>query len=73
VVAGDLDDDDDDSDFDESVEEVDFSEELLDELGFSEDEELDESLEPELSELDDELELDEPLAVLFEASRLSLR
>jgi hypothetical protein len=73
VVAGDLDDDDDDSDLDESVEEVDFSEELLDELGFSEDEELDESLEPELSELDDELELDEPLAVLFEASRLSLR
>ena len=73
MVAGDLDDDDDDSDFDESVEEVDFSEELLDELGFSEDEELDESLEPELSELDDELELDEPLAVLFEASRLSLR
>jgi hypothetical protein len=73
VVAGDLDDDDDDSDLDESVEEVDFSEELLDELGFSEEEELDESLEPELSELDDELELDEPLAVLFEASRLSLR
>ena len=73
MVAGDLDDDDDDSDFDESVEEVDFSEELLDELGFSEEEELDESLEPELSELDDELELDEPLAVLFEASRLSLR
>jgi hypothetical protein len=73
VVAGDLDDDDDDSDLDESVEEVDFSEELLDELGFSEEEELDESPEPELSELDDELELDEPLAVLFEASRLSLR
>ena len=73
MVAGDLDDDDDDSDLDESVEEVDFSEELLDELGFSEEEELDESLEPELSELDDELELDEPLAVLFEASRLSLR
>ena len=72
-MAGDLDDDDDDSDLDESVEEVDFSEELLDELGFSEEEELDESLEPELSELDDELELDEPLAVLFEASRLSLR
>ena len=73
MVAGDLDDDDDDSDLDESVEEVDFPEELLDELGFSEEEELDESLEPELSELDDELELDEPLAVLFEASRLSLR
>ena len=68
MVAGDFDeDDDDDSDLDdsdlaESLEEVDFSEE-----------ELDESLGPELSELDDELELEEPLLELFEASRLSLR
>ena len=55
--------DDDDSDLDES----------LDELDFSEGVELDVSLELEPSELDDEAELDEPLLELFDASRLSLR
>lgn len=69
MVAGDFDDEesdfaaDDDSDFpdddDDSLEELDVSDEL------------DESLEPELSELADELELEEP--DFFDASRLSLR
>jgi hypothetical protein len=66
VVAGDFD--------DESLElELELSEldEPLDELDFSE-EELELSLELELSALD-ELELDEPLPELFDASRLSLR
>jgi hypothetical protein len=70
VVAGDFDDEDDDEVFESDV---DFS---LDELGFSE--ELDFSLELELSELepselDDEFELDELLDELLDASRLSLR
>ena len=58
-------------DFDED-EESDFSLEELDELlDFSE--ELDVSLEPEPSELDDELDLAEPLLELLADSRLSLR
>jgi hypothetical protein len=61
VVAADFDDD--ESDF--SLEELD---ELLD---FSE--ELDVSLELDPSELDDELDLAEPLLELFADSRLSLR
>jgi hypothetical protein len=61
VVAADFDDD--ESDF--SLEELD---ELLD---FSE--ELDVSLELDPSELDDELDLAEPLLELFVDSRLSLR
>jgi hypothetical protein len=61
VVAADFDDD--ESDF--SLEELD---ELLD---FSE--ELDVSLELDPSELDDELDLAEPLVELFADSRLSLR
>jgi hypothetical protein len=65
VVAADFDEDD-ESDF--SLEELDFSEELLD---FSE--ELDVSLELDPSELDDELDLAEPLFELFADSRLSLR
>jgi hypothetical protein len=75
VVAGDFGDDDEDfesdleSDDDLSLDELDFSD-------FSE--ELDLSLElepsePEPSELDDELELDEPPLELLDASRLSLR
>ena len=70
VVAGDFDDDDDfESDEGLSLDELDFSD-------FSEG--LDLSLELELSELepselDDELELDELLDELFDASRLSLR
>jgi hypothetical protein len=66
VVAGDFDADEEESDFDESLEALDFSE----------DDELDVSLEPELSELDDGLEelLPELLeASLLDASRLSLR
>jgi hypothetical protein len=62
VVAADFDEDD-ESDF--SLEEFD---ELLD---FSE--ELDVSLELDPSELDDELDLAEPLLELFADSRLSLR
>jgi hypothetical protein len=62
VVAADFDEDD-ESDF--SLEELD---ELLD---FSE--ELDVSLELDPSELDDELDLAEPLVELFADSRLSLR
>jgi hypothetical protein len=62
VVAADFDEDD-ESDF--SLEELD---ELLD---FSE--ELDVSLELDPSELDDELDLAEPLFELFADSRLSLR
>jgi hypothetical protein len=62
VVAADFDEDD-ESDF--SLEEL---EELLD---FSE--ELDVSLEPELSELDDEPDVAEPLLELLVDSRLSLR
>ena len=62
MVAADFDDDD-ESDF--SLEELD---ELLD---FSE--ELDVSLELDPSELDDELDLAEPLVELFADSRLSLR
>ena len=62
MVAADFDDDD-ESDF--SLEELD---ELLD---FSE--ELDVSLELDPSELDDELDLAEPLLELFADSRLSLR
>ena len=61
MVAADFDDD--ESDF--SLEELD---ELLD---FSE--ELDVSLELDPSELDDELDLAEPLLELFADSRLSLR
>jgi hypothetical protein len=61
VVAADFDDD--ESDF--SLEELD---ELLD---FSE--ELDVSLELDPSELDDELDVAEPLLELFADSRLSLR
>ncbi len=63
MVAGAFDDDE-DSDFDD---------ESLEELDFSEDEALDVSLELELSELDDELALDELLLELLDASRLSLR
>ena len=62
MVAADFDDDD-ESDF--SLDELD---ELLD---FSE--ELDVSLELDPSELDDELDLAEPLLELFADSRLSLR
>jgi len=66
VVAADFDDD-----------ESDFSLEELDELGFSDEldfsEELDVSLELDPSELDDELDLAEPLLELFVDSRLSLR
>jgi hypothetical protein len=69
VVAADFDEDD-ESDF--SLEELDellgFSEELLD---FSD--ELDVSLELDPSELDDELDLAEPLLEPFADSRLSLR
>ena len=62
MVAADFDDDD----------ESDFSLEVLDELlDFSE--ELDVSLELDPSELDDELDLAEPLLELFADSRLSLR
>jgi hypothetical protein len=58
-------------DFDED-DESDFSLEELDELlDFSE--ELDVSLELDPSELDDELDLAEPLLELFADSRLSLR
>jgi hypothetical protein len=63
VVAGDFDDDG----------ESDFDDESLEELDFSEDEALGVSLELELSELDDELALDELLLELLDASRLSLR
>jgi hypothetical protein len=63
VVAADFDDE-----SDLSVEELDELEELVD---FSE--ELDVSLELEPSELDDELDLAEPLLELFADSRLSLR
>jgi hypothetical protein len=66
VVAADFDDD-----------ESDLSLEELDELGFSDEldfsEELDVSLELDPSELDDELDLAEPLVELFADSRLSLR
>jgi hypothetical protein len=71
VVAGDFDDDEEDFESDEGL--------SLDELDFSDfSEGLDFSLELELSELepselDDELELDELLDELFDASRLSLR
>ncbi len=67
MVAGDFDDE--ESDF---VEESDLAELSLDELDFSE-EELDVSLEDELSELGAELELDELAPESFDASRLSLR
>ena len=65
------------ADFDED-DVSDFSLEELDELlGFSElldfSEELDVSLELDPSELDDELDLAEPLLELFADSRLSLR
>ena len=63
MVAGDFDDDG----------ESDFDDESLEELDFSEDEALGVSLELELSELDDELALDELLLELLDASRLSLR
>ena len=67
MVAADFDDD--ESDFSlEELDELDFSDELLD---FSE--ELDVSLELDPSELDDELDLAEPLLELFADSRLSLR
>jgi hypothetical protein len=65
VVAGDFDAE--ESDFEES--DLDVS---VEELDFSEEEELDVSPEPELSPLDDELEGDE-LLELLDASRLSLR
>ena len=69
MVAADFDADD-ESDF--SLEELDFSlEELGGLLDFSE--ELDASLELDPSELDDELDLAEPLVELFADSRLSLR
>jgi hypothetical protein len=61
VVAADFDEDD----------ESDFSLEELEELDVSE--ELDASLELDPSELDDELDLAEPLLELFADSRLSLR
>jgi len=64
VVAADLDDV--ESDF--SLEELD---EPPEELDFSE--ELDVSLDLDPSELDDELDLAEPLLALFADSRLSLR
>jgi hypothetical protein len=69
VVAADFDDD--ESDF--SLDELDFSDELdcSEELDFSD--ELDVSLELDPSELDDELDLAEPLLELFADSRLSLR
>ena len=64
------------ADFDED-DESDFSLEELAELGFSDEldfsEELDVSLELDPSELDDELDLAEPLVELFADSRLSLR
>ena len=66
MVAGDFDADEEESDFDESLEA----------LAFSEDDELDVSLEPGLSGLDEGLEelLPELLeASLLDASRLSLR
>ena len=63
MVAADFDDE---SDF--SLEELDELDALLD---FSE--ELDASLELDPSELDDELDLAEPLLELFADSRLSLR
>jgi len=62
VVAGDFDADEEESDFDESLEELDVSE----------DDELDVSLEPELSALDDEF-AGLLAASLLAASRLSLR
>ena len=58
------------ADFDED-DESDFSLGELDSLDFSE--ELDVSLELDPSELDDELDLAEPLLELFADSRLSLR
>jgi hypothetical protein len=67
VVAADFDDD--ESDF--SLEEVDELLDLSELLDFSE--ELDVSLELDPSELDDELDLAEPLLELFVDSRLSLR
>ena len=69
MVAADFDDDESDFSLEELDELLDFSlDELLD---FSE--ELDVSLELDPSELDDELDLAEPLLELFAASRLSLR
>jgi hypothetical protein len=68
VVAADFDEDDEsDFSFEELDELLDFSEELdfSDELGVS--------LELDPSELDDELDLAEPLLELFADSRLSLR
>ena len=69
MVAADFDEDD-ESDFSLEVldELLDFSEELLDFSG-----ELDVSLELDPSELDDELDLAEPLLGLLFDSRLSLR
>jgi hypothetical protein len=61
VVAADFDDDVSDFSLDELLEELDFSDEL------------DASLELDPSELDDELDLAEPLVELFADSRLSLR
>ena len=69
MVAADFDDDESDFSLEELLGELDFSlDELLD---FSE--ELDVSLELDPSELDDELDLAEPLLELLAASRLSLR
>ena len=69
MVAADFDDDESDFSLEELDELLDFSlDELLD---FSE--ELDVSLELDPSELDDELDLAEPLLELFADSRLSLR
>ena len=69
MVAADFDDEESDFSLEELDELLDFSlDELLD---FSE--ELDVSLELDPSELDDELDLAEPLLELFAASRLSLR
>jgi hypothetical protein len=68
VVAADFDEDD-ESDF--SLEELDALLDFSVELDVSE--ELDVSLELDPSELDDELDLAEPLLELFADSRLSLR
>ena len=69
MVAADFDED--DFSLEEHDELLDFSEELDVSLDFSE--ELDVSLELDPSELDDELDLAEPLLELFADSRLSLR
>ncbi len=71
-MAGDFDADD-DSDFDDDDDEDSDFEESLEDVDFSGADELDLSPLLELSELDDELELDELPLELLDASRLSLR